>query len=202
MLRAAHDLFCDDGYAGTTMEMIAARAKVAVQTLYFTFHTKAALLEEVEGAAVAGFEIWVPPQGNMGEFSVDDPAVLRRFHAWFEPFEQAPTAQAALEIFLDGGIEIMERVAPMRSRLRASGDPDAEAVYDRGEVRRADAYRSVVRLMSKKPPGLRITAKKATDLLLVLFSAETYQMLRDRGWKPAEVRNLLLEMIGQQLLAD
>jgi len=35
MLKAAYELFCEHGYATTTMDLIAKRADVAVQTLYF-----------------------------------------------------------------------------------------------------------------------------------------------------------------------
>ena len=45
MLDAAYDLFCEQGFRATTMDAIAQRAGVAVQTLYFTFHTKDALLQ-------------------------------------------------------------------------------------------------------------------------------------------------------------
>src|SRR5262245_6712996 len=63
MLKAAYDAFCERGYAATTMNDIATRADVAVQTLYFTFHTKGAILEESVGAAIIGFDRWDPRAG-------------------------------------------------------------------------------------------------------------------------------------------
>src|SRR5262245_24819736 len=194
VLGAAHELFCAHGYARTTMEAIAGEAGVAVQTLYFTFHTKAALLEEVVGAAVAGIDTWVGPPPPL---SLGDVEQLRMFHHWFVPFEAEKTAHGALEVFLTGGVEIMERAAPLVSTMReATGDPEAKRVYEIGEVRRADAYHAVVRILAKKPPGLAegVTVKRATDVLFAVFSAETYQMLRNRGWKEREVRSWLLNM--------
>jgi TetR/AcrR family transcriptional regulator, regulator of autoinduction and epiphytic fitness len=47
MVKAAYHLFSDQGYAATTMAQIAEAAGVAIQTLYFTFHSKAALLPRV-----------------------------------------------------------------------------------------------------------------------------------------------------------
>ena len=44
MRAAALVLFTDRGYASTSMQAIAAEAGMAVQTLYFTFGTKSALL--------------------------------------------------------------------------------------------------------------------------------------------------------------
>ena len=46
MVKAAYDLFCEVGYLGTTMTALADRADVATPTIYYTFGTKAALLEE------------------------------------------------------------------------------------------------------------------------------------------------------------
>ena len=39
IVKAAYDLFCAQGYAATTMAQIAEAARVAVQTVYFAFHT-------------------------------------------------------------------------------------------------------------------------------------------------------------------
>jgi AcrR family transcriptional regulator len=183
------------------MEMIASEAGVAVQTLYFTFHTKGAMLAEVVDAAVVGFDTWAPPSGPL---DTRDLAVLRTYHPWFEPFEAAKTAPAAFKAFIDGGVEIMERAAPLVSTLReAVGDPEARDVYLVGQERRAEAYQAVVRILAKKPPGLRrgVTVQRATDVLFAVFSGETYQMLRERGWKPREVRTWLSDALGRQLLA-
>ena len=61
MLDAAYDLFCELGYRATTMAAIADRAQVAVQTVYFTFHTKDALLQEVHNKTVLG-DVPTPPE--------------------------------------------------------------------------------------------------------------------------------------------
>src|SRR5258708_38526773 len=62
MVGAAYRLFCEKGYVATTMEAIAREAHVAVPTLYFTFRTKGAILGEVLGAAVMGFDEPVGPE--------------------------------------------------------------------------------------------------------------------------------------------
>src|SRR5687768_13468296 len=98
MLKAAYDLFCRHGWAGTTMNAIAEEAGVAVQTLYFTFHTKAAILSETFGAALVGFERWEPLEGD--PILKSDLPVLRQIHPWFREVEAAKTASAALAIFI------------------------------------------------------------------------------------------------------
>ena len=60
MRGAAHELFVSQGYADTTMKQIAAGAGVAVQTVYYTFKTKGALLCEVIEVAGAGEDGPVP----------------------------------------------------------------------------------------------------------------------------------------------
>ena len=51
MVRSATDLFTRVGYAGTTMEGVAAGAGMSVQSVYFAFHTKANLLQAAIDAA-------------------------------------------------------------------------------------------------------------------------------------------------------
>jgi AcrR family transcriptional regulator len=201
VLASAYKLFCERGYAGTTMDAIAKGAAVAVQTLYFTFHTKGALLTEVLDAAVVGFDSWIPPSGPL---DTRDVATLRAYHTWFDPFEAAKSARAAFEVFIDGGVAVMERAAPLVATLReAVGDPEARDVYLVGQQRRAEAYEAVARILAKKPRGLRrgVTVRRATDVLFAVFSGETYQMLRERGWKRREIRTWLIDALGEQLLA-
>ncbi|MCA9675983.1 MAG: hypothetical protein H6709_23380 [Kofleriaceae bacterium] len=118
--------------------------------------------------------------------------------------ESASTARAALEVFLAATVEILERAAPLTSVMRAAGEPDAKAVYERGEVRRAGAYRAVLKAIGRKPRGLRagLTVKRATDVLLTVASGEVYQMLRDRGWRAAEAHAWMRDVLCDQLLGS
>ena len=61
MLAGAYELFCELGFRATTMDAIAQRAGVAVQTLYFTFRTKDALLQAVHDWTVLGNDATPPP---------------------------------------------------------------------------------------------------------------------------------------------
>ncbi len=56
IVQAAHAVFVDRGYGGARMTDIAAAAGVAVQTVYFTFHTKAELLQACYKTSVLGTE--------------------------------------------------------------------------------------------------------------------------------------------------
>src|SRR5687767_1326387 len=127
MLHAAYRLFCQRGYPATTMDAIAAEAEVAVQTLYFTFHTKGAILGEVLGAAIIGFDAWMGPRDTPPQ------------HDWWPRFEAEPDARRALALFVESGTESMARVAPLVAAMVGAGsDPDARAVFDLGERRRIE----------------------------------------------------------------
>src|SRR4051794_41317464 len=121
MVSAAYDLFGEDGFRATTMEAIAARAGVAVQTLYFTFHTKDELLQAVLDWTVMGDDPTPPPM---------------------QPWHLAAMAEAdgrrALELFVAGVVTIeaawhrcsrsstpCRPIPPERSTgtVRSCGDP-------------------------------------------------------------------------------
>ena len=54
VLRAAHDLFVEQGYGRTTIAQIAERAEVSPETIYATFKNKATLLHRTWDVTVGG----------------------------------------------------------------------------------------------------------------------------------------------------
>lgn len=204
VLAAAYDLFCANGYASTTMHAIAAAAGVAVQTLYFTFHTKGAILTETVGACVVGIERWTPAIDPVRAGS--SRKALLESHAWFAPLVAAPDAGRALAVFVDASIEIIRKVAPLVGVLAAAetSDPEVQTIAAVAERRRVEGYGFVVAELAKKG-GLRrgLSPRRARDILLTLLSPDTYQRLAaDRGWSVGECRRWLHDVLRQQLLAD
>ena len=200
MVRAAYDLFCERGYLGTTISEVARQANVAVPTIYYTFGTKAVLLEEALGAAVLGFDRWQEPPAD------PDMSELLPWHQWWADFEAATTSDEAFDIFFTHGVRILERVAPLVAALHgAAGDPEAAEVMRISEKRRVAAYREAVRAMAGKRGGLRtgLTPAMATDILVVLFSADLYQSIRtDRGWSTVRTTTFLRDLLSAQLLEN
>src|SRR6478609_5522746 len=134
MVNAAYDQFCANGYLGTTITAVATDAGVAVPTIYYTFGTKARLLEEALGAAIVGFDRWHEPS--------PDPSIeeLLPWHGWWPDFNAAPTSAEAFGIFLTHGVAILERAAPLVAALHgAAGDPEAADVIRIAEQRRVRA---------------------------------------------------------------
>jgi AcrR family transcriptional regulator len=174
IVKAAYTLFCERGYTGTTMADIAAAAGVAVQTVYFTFHTKATLLSRAYDFAVMGDEEPLPPEQQ----------------PWYVAMVQEPDASTALRQFVTGVGEITRRVTPLElvARVAADGDPDTARVMAMHEGWRAEGYRAVIELLRAKAelrPGL--TPERATDLLLLYVGMDVYHALVEgRRWSHEE----------------
>ena len=201
MLSAAYELFCVGGYVGTTMTAIAERAGVAVQTLYFTFNTKSAILKEALGAAVVGFEHWDPRVEDT--VSKGAPRAMLELHPWYAAFREAPTAATALAVFVDASLPILERVGPLVVAMTAAAgaDPDVMTTAEVGERRRIDGYAFVVEELAKREGWRRgMSAQRATDIMLTILSAETHTFLTSRrGWSQDACREWFLDVLCQQL---
>ena len=132
MVRSATDLFTRVGYAGTTMEGIAAGAGMSVQSVYFAFHTKANLLQAAIDAAT--------PE--------PDP----------RPMETDP--DLALAELVDEACRLLGTTGPLALAAAAAGPRDAAAdeVLRRYETARSKAASDLVaRLRSKRPLAIGVT---------------------------------------------
>lgn len=167
MVGAAYDLFCEFGYGATTMATIAERAGVAVQTLYFTFHTKDELLQEVHKRAVLGDEPGPPNQ-----------------QSWFIEVVAEPDAQRAISLVVEAMSAILARVAPMLPVFHAVAAHEAGSVFREGEDRRRRGMRDLAEVILSKPGTSGTTsAIEVADILCVLLGPETYRaFVLDLGW--------------------
>ena len=171
---AAAELFRDRGYTRTTMADIAAAAGVAVQTVYFVFHTKTEVLDSVYSLAVMG----------------EDPPAVPQEQAWYGQAVTEPDVSIAVGHVVEGLSEILRRVAPLDYAVRtaAAADPEAAAFLAGNERMRAEGYRELVGFLGRKCP-LRddLTEERATDVLLFLASPGAYRSLViERDWTHAE----------------
>lgn len=162
IIKAAYRLFCERGYTGTTMAAIADAAGVAVQTVYFTFHTKRTLLGRAIDFAV------------MGE---TEPRIPQK-QPWYEQMKAEPEIGAALRHVVIGCGEIIRRVAPIIVVARATAEPEVSEVLATHERWRADGYREMLGILTDKAPlRLGVTVERATHLLLLYVGEEVYQFL-------------------------
>jgi AcrR family transcriptional regulator len=172
--RAAYELFCERGYAATTMTDVAIRAGVAVQTVYFIFHTKPDLLGGAYELAVMGDDDPRPPQAQ----------------GWYADAVAATTVQEAIALVVAGAGAIERRVAPLSIVVRAAaqGDEESRAVWRRHEDLRIEGFRGLTAMLTQKAP-LRpgLDEARATDLLLMLLGGWVYlALVIDGGWSHEE----------------
>jgi AcrR family transcriptional regulator len=185
--KAAGVLFCERGYTGTTMADIADAAGVAVQTVYFVFHTKSDVLNSTYDLAVLGEGDQTPPQAQ----------------EWYRRAVAEPNVATAVRAVVEGAGEIVRRVAPLDLAVRtaAASDPDAAQFLARNERLRLEGYREMVDFLATKSP-LRagLAAERATDVLLLLLGPAAYRTLVvDRGWSHAEWVAWSSEALTEQL---
>ena len=189
MIRAAQELLVERGYAGTTMADIAARANVAVQTLYFSFHTKPELLSACFEAAVFGDDSPAPPPEQ----------------GWHRTMLDASTGPAALRHFAEGNTDIVRRVVGLDEVLRSAlHEPEVRQVQERHERLRREGYGRLVDHLDQKFGLLSVLDRDtATDLLLSFGSPSPYRTLViDSGWRHERYVEWLAGTLVQQLLRD
>ncbi|WP_433179856.1 TetR/AcrR family transcriptional regulator [Actinoallomurus sp. CA-150999] len=187
MLEAARELFVQRGYGATSLQEIADRAGVAVQTIYFTFGNKRVLLKELVDVSIAG----------------DHEPIATMDRPWFQEALAAETADAQLRLHVHGTRGILERVAPIIEMLRAAtlADPGIAELWDQDVDPRSTVHTAVARALVTKP-GIRdgVTAEYAADLLFGLLSPELYLLfVRDRGWSPDQWEHWSHETLSWRL---
>jgi AcrR family transcriptional regulator len=190
MLDSAEALFTERGWARTTVEDIARSAQVGVQTVYFTFGNKRALLKEVLDTAIAG--------------DTDPVATLDRPWAREILAEPDPAAQLALQAA--GARRILERAAPLLEAVRAAApsEPELAALWQLSLDQRHTVQLHFARaLAAKAPGGLRAGHNEASaaDTATALLGPETYTLLTTtRGWPPHRWQHWAADSLTRQLL--
>jgi AcrR family transcriptional regulator len=187
IIRAAQKIFTGHGYAGARMIDIAAEAGVAVQTVYFTFHTKAELLQACYELAVLGEDDPRPPPAQ----------------PWHAAMLEASDGPAAIRRFAEGSSAIVARVALLDDVVRsAAHEPDAAQVRAHNEQLRRDGYTRIISHLAGRfglPSGL--DPASAADILLTLAGPATYRCLvADYGWPHDLFVDWLAATLSQQLL--
>lgn len=187
ILDAAYALFCERGYRATTMQDIADRAGVAVQTTYFSFRTKDGLLQAVHDRTVLGEEC-LPPQRQ----------------PWYQQAVTAPAIDDAVATLVAGTAEILARVAPMLPVFESVSADPAGAVYRRAEQLRRDGFTEIITLLERIAPLRQgMSHAHAVDLLFVLLGPPLYRSLvLESGWTEHEwaawvTATLLRDLFGR-----
>ena len=184
MLDAAYRLFSQHGYEATTMQAVADDAGVAVQTVYFTFHTKGGLLAAIETRA-----------GGGGEESYD----------WRERLHLAlldeRDAEKVMAIWVAGSAVVLKRLVAFVEMLGARLQMDAESVARRARERDGWFQLVIDRLVALNALKPRLTPSRSLDIARGLLRIESYQEMTQRwGWSDQEWIEWMTGVLARELL--
>jgi AcrR family transcriptional regulator len=189
IIAAASELFVAQGYAATKLEDVAARAGVAVQTVYFHFTNKRTLLKEAVDVASVGDDEPVP--------------LLERRH--MNEIRAEPDGYRTLVRWISVSRAIFVRVAPIMGVVRdaAGADADMAEQWRVNQDQRAVAHHELATQLAEKgalKPGL--TLDRAADMIFALISPELFLLLTvERGWSPAEWEEWITGVVADAVLA-
>ena len=182
IVRAARRLFVDSGYAGTTVEAIAAEAGVALATVYKAFGTKAAIARELNEL-------------------IDDEAGMAGFHQRIAS-EASPVGLIRLSVALNRSLH--DHCGDIITVVRSAAAVDATlaSVYAEGTKRHDDGVRGLISKLEAAgalAPG--VAAIQAAGLMSTLCSVEAFADLTTRyGWTADQCEAWIASALCQLLL--
>ncbi|MFH9655590.1 TetR/AcrR family transcriptional regulator [Streptomyces anulatus] len=161
MLDAAALLFTERGWAGTTIEGLARTAEGGVQTVYFTFGNKRALLKELLDTVIAR----------------DATPVATLDRPWARAVIEEPDPAAQLAQQAVGARQILQRAAPVLEVVRGAAAADLEMaeLWRTGQLQwHTVQLRFAEALVTKVDGPLRDghDAASAADIALTLLGPE------------------------------
>jgi AcrR family transcriptional regulator len=187
ILDAARELFVTHGYTASTIAEIAARAEVAVDTIYATIGRKPALMRELVESAISG----------------TDHAVPARERDYVQRTMQAPTARAKFTAYAHGLVAIHRRLAPIFLSLRdaAAHDPDCAALWKEISDRRAaNMLCFAAELRATGEVRADLTDTEVADVIWTMNAAEYFDLFTQRGWTPERIGRWLTDAWERLLL--
>lgn len=182
---AATELFVRDGYSTTTLEQVAARAGVAVQTVYFHFGNKSSVLREAVDVAAVGDDEPVP--------------VLDR--PWVAEARAEPDPRQVIAQWTAHGRGILTRVAPIMRVVRdaAAVDPVMAEQWAVNERQTEAAFRVLAEQLDAMD-ALRVSVDDAVAVLCALSGIEVYLSLAARGWTSERWERFVVDALSSALL--
>jgi AcrR family transcriptional regulator len=189
VLLAARELFTERGYAATSIAAIAARAGVAVDTVYAAAGRKPALMRELVETTLSGVDEAVPAEQR--------DYVIR--------IRAAATAREKIAIYAAAVADVGVRMAPVHRALAEASVSDADCAALRAEIgtRRATNMRlfaADLRATGELRPDL--TDDEVADIVWSMNAAEYRALLvGERGWAAERFGTWLADAWTRLLLA-
>lgn len=186
IIAAARDLFTDPGYSEATIEAIAERADVAVETVYSRFKNKTGLLSAVLGTTATG------------STSPDALLASPEYAAVAESRDQ----REQIRLLAAQSRRVLERISTTYTILESAGSRDARAALEQQAAYRMRAQRRFIDLILANGP-LRegLSPDDAGATYASLSSPTNYRMLTGPlGWSGEKFEAWLAESLTRLLL--
>ncbi|MDQ6920194.1 MAG: TetR/AcrR family transcriptional regulator [Candidatus Dormibacteraeota bacterium] len=187
ILVAAREEFLERGYGAATMPAIAARAGVALDTVYASVGRKPSLFRELIETAISG----------------QDEAVPAEQREYVRAIQAEPEAARKLEIYAGAVTEMQTRLAPLVALVRdaAAADQELASLWKEIADRRAANMRHLAADLAANG-CLGVGIEEAADVIWATNSPEFFLlMVRDRGWEPKRFQQWLATTWKKLLLA-
>jgi AcrR family transcriptional regulator len=188
ILEASGDLFAERGYGATTIDAVAARAGVAVDTVYATFGTKKGMLSALIDLRVTG-------SGEGSDvLAGEGPRALRK----------VSNQRQMLAGFAADIVPRIERVRPIDDVMQSAGAIDVEIAELRARMQenRFSKLRTFIEWLAANGPLRRdVDVDGAATIAWTLTSPEVNRLLRDvRGWSAERYQEWLSATLVRVLL--
>ncbi|CAN5144935.1 TetR/AcrR family transcriptional regulator [soil metagenome] len=188
ILDAARVLFISSGYAGVTMQEVADRSGVALDTVYAAVGRKPHLVRLLVETAISSTDQAVP---------ADQRAYVQRIQA-------AATAREKLAIYAAAIVEIQGRLAPIVRALEsvAAAEPELAEIWREISERRARNMKLFAGdLIKTGEVREELGLDRVADVIWATNGPELYTLLVDqRGWSPSDLESWLADAWARLLL--
>lgn len=188
ILEAARDLFLSRGYAGLTMQAVADRASVALDTVYAAVGRKPALVRLIVETAISNTDQAVPAEQR--EY------VLR--------IRTAASARKKLDIYAAAVVDIQSRLAPVVRTLSSAAvtEPELDKIWREISERRARNMKLFATdLIATGEVRAGLGVERVADILWATNGPELYTLLVvERGWAARELERWLADAWARLLL--
>jgi AcrR family transcriptional regulator len=187
ILEGARRVFEARGYSGATVEEIAARAGVAVPTVYKVFRNKRNLLTGVIGRAMTGADYG----GEIEE------------QTWWKEQLEAPDPARQLRLIARNARGIYERAGAVLEVVRSASSLDREIARTWEEIssRRMDrSRRSARELVKRAGSHARVGVERTAITLWSLTAPELYTAHIEAGRRPDRYEQWLADTLEAALL--
>jgi AcrR family transcriptional regulator len=185
---AAAELFTTLGYGATTMQAIADRAGVHVQTIYLAFGSKSAVLAAAAAELVAGDE---DPESHPG------------VRAWAVEIQQTPDAETKLRLYVHHIADVAGRITALFDMMRATAPSEPEVarfLASAEDGRRQGPLHLFAPIADTGRLRGGLTVERAADMTFAIVSPATVRALHERGWTGDQIEHWLGDLLVGALL--